>query len=98
MNDSQIDAALGGACRAIGGAWEEKCRCCDEAVRRSPLLAVVCAAAAGYVLQFLPLPRMAGAAVKIGAGLLKPALLVYGAAKIVEYLRRSCPCASKPAS
>ena len=96
MSTSKIDAALGDACRAVGDACEEKSRCCEDAVRRSPLLAVACAAAVGYMLQVLPIPRIAGALVKLAVNLLKPALLVYGTAKVWEYLKESCPCAAKP--
>lgn len=67
-------------------------------MRRSPLGAVVCAAAAGYLLQLLPVSRIAGGAVKMASCLLKPALLLYGGAKVVEYLRQSCPCGAKAAA
>lgn len=95
MKTSKIDAALGDACRTVGNACEEKARCCEDAVRRSPLLAVACAATAGYMLQVLPVSRIAGGILRIAIGLLKPALLIYGTARVVEYLRESCPCAAK---
>lgn len=95
MSKSKIDGALGDACRAVGDACAEKSRCCEDAVRRSPLLALAGAAIAGYIFQILPLSRIVGALVKLVVTLLKPALLIYGAAKVVEYLRESCPSAAK---
>lgn len=95
MNTSKIDAALGGACRVVGETCEEKCRRCENAVRRSPLLAVACAATGGYLLQVLPVSRLVGGVVRLGLALLKPALLIYGTARVVEYVRDTCPCAEK---
>lgn len=97
MKTSKIDVALGDAFRVVGEACEEKSRCCEDAVRRSPLLAVACAATVGYLLQVLPLSRLVGGIIRLTLSLLKPALLIYGTAKVVEYVRESCPCASKSA-
>ncbi len=95
MSTSKIDTALGEACRTVGEKWEAKRHCCEDTVRQSPLVAVAGAVAAGYVLNLLPVSRIAATLLKILITLLKPALLIYGAARVAEYLRESCPSTPK---
>jgi hypothetical protein len=85
MKNSDIDSALGAACRAFSGVCEAKKRCCEEAVHRSPLAAVGCAGLIGFLLQRLPLSALVGSLAGLGLRLLKPALLIYGAVKVWEH-------------
>lgn len=96
MKNSGIDSTIGKACRVAGGFCEERKRCCEEAVRRSPLAAVGCAAVAGYVLPLLPVAALAAGVARLGLRLLKPALFVYGAVKVWEHFSEKPGRMAKP--
>jgi hypothetical protein len=50
--------------------------------QRSPEKALISALAGGYVLRMLPVTRILGGIVRLTLVLLKPAALIYGAAKL----------------
>ncbi|HEX8371441.1 MAG TPA: hypothetical protein VF585_01570 [Chthoniobacterales bacterium] len=52
--------------------------------RQEPLKAIAYAAAGGYVLRILPVAAILGSVIRLVLMLLKPAALVYGAAKAYE--------------
>jgi hypothetical protein len=60
----------------------------EEFVRAEPLKAVAYAAATGYVLRMLPVGTILGGLVSIVLAAVKPAALVYGAAKGYEIINR----------
>jgi hypothetical protein len=55
-----------------------------EYVREKPTQSLLYAFAAGYVLNRLPLGRILGAFLRLLFTALKPAVLIYGAAKLYE--------------
>ncbi len=61
----------------------------ESYVREEPLKAVVYAAAAGYVLRILPVGAMVRSFIRVALFAVKPAALVYGAAKAYEVLTRA---------
>ena len=70
---------------AFSKAQAAAARCVDDAVAYTelyPQRAVATALAAGLALRVLPTARIVGGVVRLSAGLLKPALLVYGIAKL----------------
>lgn len=85
MKNSNIDSVIGKAFQDFAGACDEKRRCCEETVRRSPLAAVGCAGVAGYLLQRLPVAALASGVAGLVLRLLKPALLLYGTVKVWEH-------------
>ncbi|MEO7933009.1 MAG: hypothetical protein ABIT76_07615 [Chthoniobacterales bacterium] len=60
----------------------------ESYVREEPLKAVAYAAAAGYVLRILPIGAIVRSAIRVVLFAVKPAALVYGAAKAYEVLAR----------
>jgi hypothetical protein len=62
----------------------------EEHIRREPKKAVVLAFAAGFFLCLLPLGRLLGILVRMAFLLFKPALLILGVIKLLEYARITC--------
>ena len=55
-----------------------------EYVREKPTQSLLYAFAAGYILNRLPLGRVLGGVVRLLVFALKPAVLIYGAAKLYQ--------------
>jgi hypothetical protein len=68
----------------VNQPWNEL----EDLVRLEPMKAVVLAVGAGFVLCLLPLGRLLGFLVKLVFLLFKPALVILGAVKLVEYARQ----------
>ncbi len=56
----------------------------EDYVRGKPAQSLLCAFVAGYVLNRLPMGRVLGGLVRLLAVALKPAILIYGAAKLYQ--------------
>ncbi len=65
-----------------------KCETYEDRIRESPGKAVMIALGAGYCLNRLPIRSIVAANVRLIGALAPPALLVYGAAKVCEYLQQ----------
>ncbi len=61
---------------------------CENRIRKSPATAVLGAAVAGYFLHRLPLRAILVTQVRVLSALTPPALLLFGAAKLYEFLQR----------
>lgn len=61
---------------------------CENRVRRSPTTAVVGAVAVGYLLHRLPMRAILVTQVRVLTALTPPVLLMFGAAKLYEFLQR----------
>jgi hypothetical protein len=86
-SSASIDAGID---NMIHKAEESIARCvhdCEDFVRQSPTKAVLGALAAGYLLRHLPLRSILIAKVRLITALAPPALVLYGAAKVYEYLQ-----------
>jgi hypothetical protein len=57
----------------------------EAQICREPMRAVVLAFAGGFFLCLLPLGRLLGVLIKVSLLLLKPALLILGLVKLLEY-------------
>jgi hypothetical protein len=55
-----------------------------EYVREKPTQSLLCAFAAGYVLNRLPLGRVLAGVLRLLMVALRPAILIYGAAKLYQ--------------
>jgi uncharacterized protein YacL len=62
----------------------------EEQIRREPTKAVLLALAGGFFLCLLPIGRLTGALVRVTLVLLRPALLVLGVIKLLEYSGVTC--------
>jgi hypothetical protein len=62
----------------------------ETQIRTDPMRAVVLAFAGGFFLCLLPLGRLLGALIKMSLLLLKPALLILGLVKLLEYSGVTC--------
>lgn len=65
---------------------------CENVIRESPTAAVLGAVAVGYLLHRLPLRAILVTQVRVLSALAPPALLLFGAAKLCEFLQRQDLC------
>jgi hypothetical protein len=56
----------------------------EEFVREKPTQSLLCAFMAGYILNRLPLGRILSGLLRLLVVALKPAILIYGAAKLYQ--------------
>jgi hypothetical protein len=56
----------------------------EDYIREKPAQSLLCAFLAGYVLNRLPLGRIVGGLFRLLIAALRPAILVYGAAKLYQ--------------
>jgi hypothetical protein len=62
----------------------------QEQIRREPMKAVILAFGGGFVLCLLPLGKLLGVLVKVTFLMLKPALVILGVVKLLEYSGITC--------
>lgn len=68
---------------------EERFEKGKESIRREPVKAVLYAAGAGYLLRILPVGALFKTFVGVGLALVRPAAVLYLAAKACLYLERA---------
>jgi hypothetical protein len=56
----------------------------EDYVRERPTQSLLCAFVAGYILNRLPLGRITGGLFRLLVAALRPAILIYGAAKLYQ--------------
>ena len=56
----------------------------EDYVRERPAQSLLCAFMAGYILNRLPLGRVVGGLFRLLVAALRPAILIYGAAKLYQ--------------
>ncbi|MES2981060.1 MAG: hypothetical protein V4727_02010 [Verrucomicrobiota bacterium] len=61
---------------------------CNNRIRKSPTSAVIGAAAVGYVLHRLPVRAILVTQVRVLSALTPPALILFGAAKLYDFLQK----------
>ena|SRR5436190_12262973 len=59
----------------------------EENIRESPRSALLCAMAFGYFLRLIPLGAILAGLGRLFAAIAKPAILLFGAAKMYEFLQ-----------
>ncbi len=64
---------------------------CEARIRESPTTAMLGAIAVGYILHLLPLRAILVTKVRVISALTRPALLLFGAAKLYELLKKQTP-------
>ena len=72
----------------LSQAWKK----IEDRVREDPLTAVLLAFASGFLLCLLPVGKLLGVAARLAFLLVKPALLVLGIIKILEYAGVNVGC------
>jgi len=61
---------------------------CENEIRKSPATAVLGAVAVGYLLHRMPVRAILVTQVRVLSALTPPALILFGAAKLYEFLQR----------
>ena len=61
---------------------------CNSRIRKSPTTAVIGAAAVGYILHRLPVRAILVTQVRVLTALTPPALIIFGAAKLYDFLQK----------
>jgi hypothetical protein len=56
----------------------------EDYIREKPAQSLLCAFVAGYILNHLPLGRILGGLFRLLVAALRPAILIYGAAKLYQ--------------
>jgi hypothetical protein len=79
-----VDVLLSNARQSLRHRYEE----CERGIRKSPATAVLGAVAAGYLLHRLPVRAILLTQVRVLSALTPPALILFGAAKLYEFLQR----------
>ena len=79
-----VNALLCDAEQSIRHGYQE----CEQHIRKSPTSSVLAAVAVGYCLHRLPVRAILVAQVRLLSALAPPALFLFGAAKVCEYLQR----------
>jgi hypothetical protein len=72
----------------MDNAWKK----IENQIREDPVKAVLVAFASGFFLCLLPVGKLLGVAVRLAFLLVKPALLVFGIIKILEYTGMDIGC------
>jgi len=67
--------------------WDEIVAQTEEYVRANPTRSILYAAAAGFILDRLPIFRIFGAFLRLLLKAFKPAILVYGVTKLYQILK-----------
>jgi hypothetical protein len=62
----------------------------EAQIQREPIKAFVLAFAGGFLLCLLPLGKLLGVLIRVSLLLLKPALLILGMVKVLEYSGVTC--------
>ena len=86
-----IDAFLTNTRQTISHRLET----CEKDIRESPAKSVLAAAAVGYCLHRLPVRAILAAHVRLAAALMPPALALFGAAKLYDFLQTRAAAPSK---
>ena len=82
--DSGVASVLRTAQDTVRKSYEEYEGC----VREAPGSSLACAVALGYFMRILPIGAVLAGVARLVAALAKPAILLFGAAKLYEYLQR----------
>lgn len=79
-----VDCFLSNARQSINHRYEE----CKNRIRKAPTTAVLGAVAVGYFLHRMPVRAILVTQVRVLSALTPPALFLFGAAKLYEFLQR----------
>lgn len=78
-----VNVLIGNARQGIRQRYQK----CESRIRKSPTKAVLGAVAAGYLMHRLPMRAIVVTQVRVLSALTPPALLLFGAAKLFEFLQ-----------
>lgn len=79
-----VNVLIGNASQGIRQRYQK----CESRIRKSPTKAVLGAVAVGYLMHRLPMRAIVVTHVRVLSALTPPALLLFGAAKLFEFLQR----------
>lgn len=80
-----------GACVLLKNARQgirDRFQKCENKIRKSPMTAVLGAAATGYLLHRMPVRAILVTQVRVLSALTPPALFLFGAAKLYDFLQK----------
>lgn len=79
-----VNVLLSNARQGIRNRYEK----CEYQIRKSPATAVLGAVAVGYLLHRMPVRAILVTQVRVFSALIPPALFLFGAAKLYEFLQK----------
>jgi hypothetical protein len=82
-----LDSSLKKGCESLNETLTQCLRDFEEKVRATPLAAVSLAAGVGYLLRFFPIFWILGIVIRLFLLCLKPLIILFGAAKLYEFIR-----------
>jgi hypothetical protein len=88
MNSSNLESGLSTALQNAQDAARRQFDTYQENVRQAPGPSLLYAALFGYIFRLLPIGALLGALLSLILTLAKPAILVFGAMKLFETLKR----------
>jgi len=86
--EEMVSCSLGNVREGIHHRLEE----CENRIRKSPATSVLGAVAFGYLLHRLPVRAIIVTKVRVLSALAPPALVLFGAAKLVGYMQKQQLC------
>jgi hypothetical protein len=78
-----VNALIGNARQGLRQRYQN----CENRIRKSPTQAVLGAVAAGYLMHRLPMRAIIVTQARVLSALTPPAVLLFGAAKLFEFLQ-----------
>lgn len=88
---ASIDESLNKLLDEVKAGVQSGYHSCEQRIQRDPVETVMGAVAVGYCMNRLPMRAIILANVRLITALAPPALFLYGAAKVYEYLQREEP-------
>lgn len=79
-----VSVVLNNARQGVRRRYQE----CENRIRKSPTTVVLGAVAAGYFLHRMPVRAILVTQVRVLSALTRPALFLFGAAKLYEFLQK----------
>ena len=79
-----VNVLLSNARQSIRSRYKK----CEQQIRKSPTTAVLGAVAVGYLLHRMPVRAILVTQVRVLSALTPPALFLFGAAKLFDFLQR----------
>ncbi len=95
MKKRRNNSPVANAARGLKAAARDSAKSYKEGIRSAPLTNILSAGAVGFILQLLPLGRIAAVLFRLFITLIKPTVLIFGAVKLFSMFAKGAKSTSK---
>ena len=88
--NSSLESSIKQSLQSLNESFTQCLADFEDRVRSAPLAAVSLGVSVGYLLRFFPLTFILGIVLRLFLFSLKPLILLFGAMKLFELVRKSC--------